>query len=506
MKILTAEQLKQLDRYTIEHEPIASIDLMERAATCLTEAIRRRWDTTHTFVVMAGPSGNGGDALAVARMLAQHGYATHTYLFDVKNNLSADCRENLERLKQTEGAELTHITQQFEPPELSNEAVVIDGLFGTGLKGPLRGGFAQLAKYINRLPARVVSIDLPSGMMAEDNSYNVEANIVKADVTLTVGLPKLAFLMADMAPLVGEVEVLDIGLSREEYNRMTTPYVLTEPTDVRSLLKVRPVFGHKGTFGHALLIAGRRGMAGAALLAARACLRSGVGKLTVGTPGANVEILQIGVPEAVLHIDVSHEHFSQPIEASAFQAMCIGPGLGTDAESATAFIAQAHAARVPLVVDADGLNILSSHKGWLNQLPAGSILTPHVGELARLVGTTGMSSYSALQAARELARRHRFYVVLKGHYTAICTPDGSVFFNATGNNGMATAGSGDVLSGMLLGLLAQGYGPLEACRLGVWLHGLAGDLAARQLGTHSLVAGDLVNYIPKAFLSLNENQ
>ena len=499
MKIFTSSQIKELDKYTIEHEPVKSIDLMERAARAVADAIMERWMSNVPVVVFAGPGNNGGDALAVARMLADDGYQVQTFLFNISGRLSADCAENRQRLTDRKGRPLfTEVTQEFDPPRLEEGMLVIDGLFGSGLNKPLAGGFASLVKYINASSAKVVSIDMPSGLMTEDNTYNVRANIVRADVTLTLGQLKLSFLFPENQQFLGEVEILDIGLSEEGISRMETQYTLTTEADVRPLLRPRNIFSHKGTMGHALLVAGSYGMAGAAVLAARACLRSGVGKVTVHTPRRNVAVLQTATPEAVLHLDREETIFSEAVGTDDYQALGIGPGLGTTEQTSIAMIAQLRRATCPVVADADALNILSARHAWLMQLPKGIILTPHPRELDRLEGQC-VDSYERLTKALQLAEKLQGYVVLKGHHTAICMPDGHVAFNTTGNAGMATAGSGDVLTGIITALLARGYQQHEACLLAVYLHGLAGDLAAQELGEESLIASDIIDYLPKAF-------
>ena len=502
MKIFTAAQIRELDNYTIEHEPIKSIDLMERAAHALTEAIVERWDNSVPVVVFAGPGNNGGDALAVARMLSDRNYQVQTYLFNISGKLSAECAENRQRLVTKKGRPLlTEVTQEFDPPRLEAGMLVVDGLFGSGLSKPLAGGFASLVKYINASPAQVVSIDVPSGLMTEDNSYNVRANIVRATMTLTLQQQKLSFLFAESQQFVGRVQVLDIGLSAEGTERIESQYTLMEGADAAALLRPRNAFDHKGTMGHALLVAGSYGMAGAALLAARACMRSGAGKLTVHTPRRNVPILQMDIPEAVIHTDREETIFSEAVPTEGFQAVAVGPGIGTTEQTAIAMIAQLRRAQCPAVADADALNILATKHAWLQQLPKGIILTPHPKELERLEGQC-TDSYERLMKARQLAERLQGYVILKGHHTAVCMPDGHIVFNSTGNAGMATAGSGDVLTGILLGLLARGYQQRDACMLGVYLHGLAGDLAADELGQESLMASDIVSYLPQAFRTL----
>ena len=502
MKIFTSSQIKELDKYTIEHEPVKSIDLMERAAHAVAAAIMDRWTSDVPVVVFAGPGNNGGDALAVARLLIDNGYRVQTFLFNISGHLSADCAENRQRLTDSKGRPaFTEVTQEFDPPRLEEGMLVVDGLFGSGLNKPLAGGFASLVKYINASPAQVVSIDVPSGLMTEDNTYNVRANIVKADVTLTLGQQKLAFLFPENRQFLGETAILDIGLSREGIEAIDAQYSLTTEDDIRPLLRPRSPFAHKGTMGHVLLVAGSYGMAGAAVLAARACLRSGAGKVTVHTPRRNVQVLQTAVPEAVLHLDKEETTFSETMATDDFQALGIGPGLGITEQTAIAMVAQVRRATCPVVADADALNILAARHAWLMQLPKGIILTPHPRELDRLEGQC-VDSYERLTKAQQLAEKLQAYVVLKGHHTAVCMPDGKVAFNTTGNAGMATAGSGDVLTGVITALLARGYKQREACLTAVYLHGLAGDLAAHELGEESLMASDITEYLPKAFMKL----
>ena len=470
MKILTNSQIKEWDRYTIEHEPIASIDLMERAAQAITEAIARRWDKRTTVKVFAGPGNNGGDALAVARMLAEKGYSVEAYLFNAIGKLSDDCSTNRDLLRLCDNVKFEEIIphSRFIPPQLNEHDVIIDGMFG-------------------------------SGLMCEDNTYNQHDNIIRADLTLTIGQAKLSFLFAENQKYLGEVEVLDIGLHPDYLKDVHTPFRTLERDEIAALVRPRNKFAHKGTYGHALLIAGKVGMTGASVLAARACLRSGVGLLTVHAPLRNYDILQTAVPEAMVELDYSDDSFTTAsTETEMFRAIAIGPGIGKEMETAEALVEQLQATSSPMVLDADALNILAQNHSWLNLIPHDSILTPHPGELERLVGTCA-DSYERLSRAKELAARYGLYIIVKGANTAIIAPDGNLAFNTTGNPGMATAGSGDVLTGILLALLAQGYAPEAACRLGVYVHGLAGDLAAEAESQIAMTAGSIVNYLPHAW-------
>lgn len=502
MKIFTSAQMHDLDDYTIAHEPIKSLDLMERAARKLTTEFETKIANNYEVVVFAGPGNNGGDGLAMARMLTDDGYSVSVYLFNIKGHLSEDCATNKARLKDNKRLKaFTEITQEFEPPKLDANTVVIDGLFGSGINKALTGGYALLVKYINASPCRVVSIDIPSGLMPEDNSNNVRAHIIRANMTFTLQVPKLSFYFPENQVFIGELHTLDIGISREGMEETEAQYELLEKDFIHSLVKERNSFAHKGTFGNALLVAGSYGMAGAAVLGAKACLKTGVGKVTVHTPRKNNDIIQISIPEAIVSRDKDETKFSEPIDTEDFDAMGIGPGLGQDEITAVALIAQLRRTQCPMVIDADALNILGSHRAWLQQLPKGAILTPHPKEFERLAGH-GMDTYEQLDKARDQAQRMDILIIMKGHHTTICTPSGKVYLNSTGNSGMATAGSGDVLTGIITSLLAQGYKREEACLLGVYLHGLAGDIAASNLGEESLTASDIIKCLPNAFKAI----
>ena len=503
MKILTSSQLKELDKYTIAHEPIASIDLMERAAIALTNAIIRRWDKSFKMVVFAGPGNNGGDALAVARMLSQRGYHVEVFLFNTKGKLSEECQTNLERLKMCGSVYFTEISTQFDPPELTESHVVIDGLFGSGLNKPLSGGFAAVVKYINASKAQVAAIDIPSGLMGEDNTYNIRQNIVHADVTLSIQLPKLSFLFPENEDVVGEWELLDIGLKQSYIDATATPFSILGEEVIRPIIKPRKRFAHKGSFGHGLLIAGSYGMAGASILSAKACLRSGIGLLTVHTPIHNHDILQISVPEAIVQTDIHERYFAQPTDLSRYKAIAIGPGLGQEEDTALAMMEQIQGSNLPIILDADAINILSTHRNWLSRLPKRCILTPHLGELERLIGKC-MDTYERLTKVKELAAYLQSYIIVKGAWTTIVTPEGEYFFNPTGNPGMATGGSGDVLTGILLALVAQGYSREEACKLGVYIHGLAGDIAAEDMTETGMISSDIINALPNAWKKIRQ--
>ena len=467
MKIFTAAQIHELDNYTITHEPIKSIDLMERAAKTITRTIMDEWTDRTPMVIFAGPGNNGGDALAVARLLAEENYKVSVYLFNIHNKLSDDCAANKQRLIDSKRVgHFTEVTLNFDPPELTEDMVVIDGLFGSGLNKPLIGGFASLVKYINQCPAKVVSIDIPSGLMCEDNTYNIHSNIIRADLTLTLQQKKLSMMMADCQKYIGRLRVLDIRLSKEYIDKTEANCRILEEQDVRRLLMPRDDFAHKGAMGNALIIAGSYGMAGAAVLATRACLRSGVGKVTVHTPRRNYLVMQTAVPEAVMQMDHEETYFSESVDSTDFDALGIGPGLGLVENTAIALIGQIRRTSCPIVADADALNILANHQAWMQQLPSGIIMTPHPKEFDRMAGSTSNNDYERLIRAQQMAEHIKGYIIPA--------------------------------------LLARGYDKGTACQLGMYLHGLAGDLAAKEVGKESLVASDIIQFLPKAFLKLED--
>lgn len=501
MKILDAENIRQLDAYTIANEPIVSVDLMERAASAFTHWFCPQFPVGNNQPVwiFCGPGNNGGDGLAVARMLHRELYEVRVFLCQIGQSVSEDYRVNLERLPQVE---LRQLHEGDTLPVIPERAIVIDALFGSGLNRPIQGYWAQLIGHINEQAGTVVAIDIPSGLFADQPTTGPA---IRAHFTATFELPKLAFLFPENQDAVGEWVVLPIGLSIDFMAQAKTNNYLTVKAMIAGHLRRRKKHDHKGVFGHALLVAGSYGKVGAAILAARACLRSGVGLLTIHAPRCAYEILQMAVPEAMMSIDGHRTHFSEVPDLKAYRAIGLGCGLDQRRTVAEAVLQLIKQAAHPLVIDADALNVLAANKEALALLPAGSILTPHPGELIRLFGDTP-NSFVRLELLRRKARELNVYIVLKGAYTCIACPDGACYFNTTGNPGMATGGSGDVLTGIITGLLAQGYAPFEAAQTGVYIHGLAGDIAAQALGHEALIAGDIVEYLGKAFTLLQSAQ
>lgn len=501
LKILPVEKIREADAFTIKNEPIASVDLMERAAKQCFQWFMERNPHDKTAIIFCGPGNNGGDGLALSRMLARVGINTTTVVLRSSSIGSHDFTENLRRLQETPGSNLIECDSSDKLPHILPDNLVVDAIFGSGLTKPITGIFASAVEHINKSGAVVISIDIPSGLFADSIPKSSKEAIIKADSTLTFQMPKLSFLFSESEVYTGRWIVLPIGLHNDFISSAQTRYSMIEADDIRQILKYRSKYAHKGHFGHALLVAGSYGKMGAALLASRACIRSGAGLLTVRIPASGYDILQTGCPEAMV-TTAEHQHvISGQINHGQNNAIAIGPGIGTASETATALKLLIQSAKNPLILDADALNILSENKTWIRFLPPGCILTPHPREFERLTKKCS-DSFEQHLIQIEFSVRHKVYVILKGAYTSITTPDGSCMFNSTGNPGMATGGSGDVLTGILLGLNARGYGPFQTCIAGVFLHGMAGDLAAAEKGEESLVAGDIIDYLPKAFLKL----
>jgi hydroxyethylthiazole kinase-like uncharacterized protein yjeF len=503
MKVLNNKQLREADAYTIQHEPVASIELMERAANACVNWLMEHLadDAAPTrFVFFCGRGNNGGDGLAMARLLMSRQQNVEVYIVGSEKKCSADGLKNKERLEEL-GVSILELDEHSSFPVLTTGDVVIDALFGSGLTRPVEGWLGALIAHINAQAAFTVSIDLPSGLFSDDNSMNDMLGIIKADVCLTFQCPKLAFLMPTTGHFAGWVVILDIGLHADYFAHVENDSFFVTKQDVQPLISPRLRFSHKGSYGHALLLAGSKGKVGAAVMAAKACLRSGAGKLTVQAPECALVPLQTTVPEAMTIADV-HLHFlTEALQTTSYSAIGIGPGIGTEEETAYMLKLTIQNATTPLVLDADALNLLAMNPTWMAFLPPDSILTPHPGEFRRLSGDW-QDDTERLQLLRKLSVQHAVFIVLKGANTAISTPQGKVYYNSTGNPGMATAGSGDVLTGILLAFLAQGYPSQDAAVLAVYIHGLAGDLAKKEKGETAMIASDLIDCLPAAFLAM----
>ena len=491
MKILSIDKVREADRYTIENEPISSEDLMERAAGKVFEWLLQHINKENKVKIFCGSGNNGGDGLVVARRLQEVGIDVVSYVIARSGAKRNDVAIQPDSNRDSSGwiAALHCVplamTQSGDFPLITENDIIIDALFGSGLNRPIEGLAAELIEYLNQQNAIRISIDIASGLFADGPSPM--AAIFRPDYTLTFQMPKLAFMMPENDPYVGQLEVLDIQLHPQYLLEVETNNFLVNREMIKPIIHKRPKYSHKGTYGHALLVAGSEGKTGAAILGARSCLRTGVGLLSVKLPQSAWTPLQASLPEAMIHTDDKMD---------AFNAIGVGPGLSTSDDGMVRQLIQD--AHVPLVMDADALNILGENKTWLSFLPPKTILTPHPKEFERMFGKTS-NSFERLALLREKAMQYGIIIVLKGAHTAVAMPNGTVFFNNTGNPGMATAGSGDVLTGMILSLLAQRYTPEEAAVLGVYLHGLAGDIAASEIGQEALIASDITENIGRAY-------
>jgi ADP-dependent NAD(P)H-hydrate dehydratase / NAD(P)H-hydrate epimerase len=498
MKIFTSEQVRKIDAYTIENEPIASLDLMERASIQIASWMAEIFDNSQPFLFLIGPGNNGGDGLAVARILLERNYMVEVMLVRISDKLSADAKTNLDRLREIHSVKISEVAEVSSMVVDDPGTILVDALFGSGLTRRVSGLAKEIITRVNALPNLRIAIDIPSGLFGEDNTDNDPEAILQSDFTLALQAPSLSFFFAENQAYVGNWEVLPIGLHPKILEESASPWRYIQAGYAGSLLKPRMKFAHKGTFGHCLLIAGCYGMMGAAVLATRACLRTGAGLVTGHVPRLGYRILQTTMPEALISIDESDIIFTRVPSLEPFTAVGIGPGLGCKPNTGRAVLELIKSVKVPLVIDADALNILSEHPEWIAQLPEDTILTPHPREFERLAGKAE-NGYNRVRMQIDFAIRHKVVVVLKGAHTSIACPDGICWFNTTGNPGMATAGSGDVLTGIILSLLGQGYIPRDAAILGVYLHGQAGDLATEASSEESLIAGDIIESLGNAF-------
>jgi len=503
MKIFNADQIRAIDAATISSEPISSVDLMERAADKLYDWVYENIRHSAEIIVFAGPGNNGGDALALARMMSVGGFSVKTFIVNAGTSFSSDFTVNLHRLEETGKAPVV-ISDAGSVPETGKNCVIIDGIFGSGLSRQPSGIAADVIRKINSSGAMVISIDIPSGLSCDGTMPDNIDLVIRASVTLSLQFPKLPFLFDDSSCFAGEWHILGIGLVPDAIEKENTPYLYTAAVDIASLIKRRGRFDHKGLFGHALIIAGSYGKAGAAILAGKAALRTGAGLVTCHTPAECVTPVQCSVAEVMVSPDEGKEHITTCPDTSIYDAVGIGPGIGTDPDTRRALATLLASFRKPIVIDADALNILSLEPEMMSLIPENSVLTPHPGEFARLTGKKECG-IDRMKTQIEFARRHKCIVLLKGAFTSVAMPDGRVRFNSTGNPGMATAGSGDVLTGIITSLIAQGYSPENAAVTGAFIHGLAGDLAIKRSSMEALMAGDIIKKIGKAYMKIEKN-
>ncbi len=499
MKLFTNEQIRAIERYTIETEGVPAGEIIEKVAEGVADEIAARWRPSKPTIVFAGPGNNGADALATARLLHERGFHPSVYLFNIGGDkLSGECAAVRDRLLQVApDIEFNEINNRFMPPKITQSHLVVDGLFGAGLREELTGGFKMLVQYINDEHPTVVSIDLPSGMFGDWNPRIINRNTIHATLTLAIQFPRLCFFIPDNAELVGEWKVLDVGLSQEAVAAQPADFCFLEKRDIARRLHHRKEFSSKADFGSAILYAGSYGMMGAAILAARGAMRGGVGKLTVSAPKCGYQIMQASVPEALYRNNRGDLNLTEIHPDRDFSAIAIGPGIGTNELTVKALEDFLSTIDKPVILDADALNCIALRPAILNNIPVLSVMTPHAGEFDRMFGPQP-SSEARLRKAMEMAKYYNILIILKGRYTAIVRPDGKIYFNSSGCPGMATAGSGDVLTGLLLALMAQGYPAEIASIAAVYLHGIAGEMAQAEHGEYGVTAGDIANNIGKA--------
>ncbi len=487
-KILTASQTREADAFTIKNEPITSIDLMERASQVFVDEFQKLRIDAGNVQVVCGVGNNGGDGLAISRLLMDKGINVEVILLKFSNNLSEDCQINLDRI--TDKVSVIKPSQY----ETGDTHLIIDAIFGSGLNRPVEGDLCEVIEKINTSFAQVVSVDIPSGLFTDESGS--EGAIIRADHTITFQCPKLSFLLPESGMYAGQFHVVDIGLNKTFIESAETG-LFYQSDNVYRYLHQRGKFQHKGDFGRVYVIAGSLGKVGAAYLCASAVLRSGAGLLTVHVPKCGMTPLQSSLPEAMLSLDTHEEIITSIPFDPQTDVYCLGPGIGINNQTVKGFRDFLEKRPKRLVIDADGLNIISRNKELFDLLPEQTVITPHVGEFHRLFGKCN-DGKERIRVAQNIAEKRNLIIVLKGAHTSIVLPNRKVVFNCTGNPGMATAGSGDVLVGIIAGFIAQGLSSANAAELGVYIHGKAGDLARDYLGEWSLMASDLLVHLPKA--------
>ncbi len=500
MKIFDIAQLAEADKVTIEKQEISSTELMERAATLVFNDIHSKLNGAQIPIkIFCGIGNNGGDGLVIGRLLLEHGYQVTVYVVNYSNNRSEDFLINYEKIKEVNNDWPITIKGEDDFPELSEKDFIIDALFGIGLNRPLEDWVGKLVHYINKSNAFIAAIDMPSGMFA-DKIPNETQPAIKANVTITFQSPKLIFFLPQAAEYIGDMQVIDIGLDREYLAKTVVNKQLINKPEAQLLYRQRTNFAHKGDYGHALIIGGSYGKIGSISLTAKAALKTGAGLVTIFSPKCGYQILQTVLPEAMVLTDNSEMMLNSIEYDLEPDVICFGMGAGTSKETTSAFEEVLIKTKKPMVIDADGINILSKNKQFLKELPENSILTPHPGELERLVGTW-KDDFDKLYKVKKFSKKHKVIVVIKGAHTITVFKD-DLYINNTGNPGMATAGSGDVLSGVITSLISQQYEPLIAAVFGVYLHGKTGDIMAKEMSYEGLIAGDLAANIGRSFLDL----
>jgi hydroxyethylthiazole kinase-like uncharacterized protein yjeF len=491
LPLLTAQQIREADAYTIANQRVSSIDLMERASKAFISWFVNCYpDKNQSISAYCGTGNNGGDGLAIARLLKNHQYKSiNVKIARYTDKTSADFNGNLRWLGNT-GIPIISLKPEEDLPA-ENSDIIIDALLGSGINKPLTGDYKKLVEYINSLQKTVVAVDVPTGFFTEGD-IDPGATAIKANLVITFQQPKINFLLPESAPVIKCWEAVNIGLDEAFIQSLNSPYQLVEESDIRKLLKPRRRFSNKGTYGHALLIAGQDKTMGAALLTASACAYTGSGLTTACIPESGLTALNTYMPElmAIIRKDKLPE-----IKWDQYSAIGIGPGLGKDDQSLALLGSLLINYNKPIVVDADGLNLLAENQSLLKKLYAGSILTPHMKEFDRLFDEH-TSWWQRIQTAIKKAQEYNIYILLKNDYTITATPEGKIYFNSTSNPAMAIGGMGDVLTGIITSLLAQKYSPQDACLIGAYIHGKAGDELALPNKLNVVLPSKLAEHLP----------
>jgi len=496
MKILSREQIRDADSYTIQNEPIASIDLMERAAKTFTRYVLKQFKIKKNVYIFCGKGNNGGDGLVVARLMLEKEINVFVFVVEHSSDASNDFQINLNRLNEKYPQRIKFLSDHNQEFSFHKDDIIIDALWGTGLTRPIVGFVKSIIEKINSSGSTIIALDIPSGTFCDQ--YNNDSSKIKADFTISFQNPKLAFFIPENEDYVGQWRIVDISLDKNFISNINNKHFYLLADKIKMILKPRKKFQHKGNFGHALIISGSYGKMGAAVLCTKACLKAGAGLVSAHIPECGYQIMQMSIPEAMVFIDNDEKITSKITSAKSFNAVGIGPGIGTHRKTRKAFRKLLRSKPEKLVLDADAINIISRNKRILKLLPENTILTPHIGEFDRLAGKSN-NHFERLEKAKLLAEKYWIIIVLKGHYTAIILPDSTIYFNSTGNPGMATGGSGDVLTGIIVSFLAQNYSPVDAALSGVFIHGLAGDISASEQNSISLIASDIITALPFAF-------
>ena len=500
MKLLSLSHLLEADRITIQNQKISYLDLMERAGQSIFQLMHERLQGAPLPIhVFCGLGNNGANGLVIARHLVEHGYHVTTYIVNFSTNRSEAFLANYDRLKEISKEWPVQIKSAEDFPKIAPDDMVIDAIFGVGLNRPIEEWVQKLLKHVNTSNAFKLSVDVPSGLYADKAPDDKEA-VIYANTCLTFQTPKLVFFLPETAGYIKDLEIIDIGLDQEYLLQVQTGMELIGKPEVLSMYIPRQKYTHKGTYGHSLLIGGSRGKIGSMVLASKACLKIGAGLATTIIPACGYTVMQTAIPEVMVDDNDEMDYLVNFKSNSNTTVICIGMGLGTHEQTVKAFIEFLDTNKTPLVLDADALNIISANKEMLKKLPAQTILTPHPKELERLIGQWS-DDFDKIEKTKKLSEEFDCIVVIKGA-NSITVYKQDIYINTTGNPGMATAGSGDVLSGIITGLVSQGYAPLNAAIFGVYIHGSAGDIALSGMGYQALIASDITENIGKAYLEL----